>query len=99
MRKIFDKLVTGFFIIVLGSLWYCTKCFVKPSGYKIIIYDVFGNQIKMDGIRTNFNTYKVANNFISEYQKRFSQYSFSMASYMPIIQTNWLFQKIKNIQM
>ena len=39
MRKIFDKLVTGFFIIVLGSLWYCTKCFVKPSEYKIIIYD------------------------------------------------------------
>ena len=97
MRKIFDKVVTGIFVVVLGTLWYCTKCFVKPSEYKIIIYDVFGNQINVDGIRTNFNTYKVANNFIAEYQKRFSQYNFSMASDMPIIKTNWLIEKIKNL--
>ena len=95
MRKISDKLVTGFFVVVLGALWYCTKCWVKPSEYKIIIYDVFGNQIDIDGIRTNFNTPKVANNFISEYQNRFSQYSFSMASEMPIIKKRWALEKLK----
>jgi len=95
MRKITDKLVTGFFIILLGTLWYFTKCFVKPTKYKIIIYDVLGNQVNVDGVRTSFNTPKVANSYISEYQNRFLQYNFSLASEMPIIKRNWLFEKLK----
>jgi len=95
MRKIIDKLVTGFFIVLFGTLWYCTKCFVQPTKYKIIIYDILGNQVNVDGIRTSFNTPKVANNYISEYQNRFSQYNFSMASEMPIIKRNWVFEKLK----
>ncbi len=95
MRKIWDKFVTGFFVIILGTLWYCTKCIVNPIQYKIIIYDVLGNQVNIDGVRTDFKTPKVANNFISEYQEIFSQYSFSMASEMPVIKKNWLFQKLK----
>ena len=90
MRKILDICVTGFFIVTLGILWYCTKCFVKPTQYKIIIYDILGNQVNIDGVRTSFKTFKVANNFISEYQNRFSQYEFSMSSEMPIIKRNWL---------
>ncbi len=99
MQKILDKFVTGFFIVILGALWYCTKCFVKPSQYKIIIYDVLGNQIDIDGLRTSFNTSKVASSFISEYQNRFSQYRFSMSSEMPTIKRNWLIENLKRIQM
>ena len=98
MRKITDKFVTGFFVVTLGILWYCTKCFVKPSKYKVIIYDVFGNQVRIDGIRTNFNTPKVANNYISEYQNRFTHYDFSMSTEMPVIKRSWLFEKLKKIQ-
>ena len=96
MEKITDTLVTGFFVILLGALWYGTKCFVKPTKYKIIIYDVLGNQVDIDGVRISFNTPKVANNYISEYQNRFSHYYFSIASEMPIIKRNWLVKKIKN---
>lgn len=95
MRKILDKFITGFFVIMLGTLWYCTKCFVNPIQYKIVIYDILGNQVSIDGVRTDFKTPKVANNFISEYQDRFAQYSFSMASEMPVIKRNWLLQKLK----
>ena len=95
MREIWDKFVTWFFVIILGTLWYCTKCIVNPIQYKIVIYDVLGNQVSIDGVRTDFKTPKVANNFISEYQKRFFQYSFSMVSEMPIIKRNWLLQKLK----
>lgn len=98
MRKILDRCVTGFFIATLGILWYCTKCFVKPTQYKIIIYDILGNQVNIDGVRTNFKTFKVANNFISEYQKRFSQYEFSMSSEMPIVKRNWLLENLKKIR-
>jgi hypothetical protein len=93
--KIIDKTITGFFVITLGILWYATRCFVKPNQYRIIIYDVLGNQVNVDGIRTNFNTPKVANNYIVEYQNRFSHYSFSMAVEMPVIKRNLIFNKFK----
>ena len=87
MKKIVDKFVTGFFVITLGILWYCSSKYqVNPSKYTILIYDIFGNQIKIDGIRTSFNTYRVTNNYISEYQNRFPHYDFSMASEMPEIE-------------
>ena len=85
MIKIIDKIITGFFVITLGILWYSTKCFVKPNQYKIVIYDVLGNQIDIDGIRTNFNTPKVTNNYILEYQNRCPHYNFSTATEMPVI--------------
>jgi hypothetical protein len=85
MIKIIDKIITVFFVITLGILWYSTRCFVKPNQYKIVIYDVLGNQIDIDGIRTNFNTPKVANNYILEYQNRFSHYNFSIDTEMPVI--------------
>ena len=95
MGKSTDKLMTGFFVIVFGILWYCTKCIVKPNQYKLIIYDIFGNQINLDGVRTQFNTPKVANNYILEYQKRFSHYNFSLASEMPVVKRNKLIEIFK----
>ncbi|NNM36068.1 MAG: hypothetical protein HKO48_03020 [Nitrosopumilus sp.] len=95
MRKITDKFVTGFFVLVFGILWYFTKCIVKPYQYKIIIYDVFGNQINIDGIRTNFKTAKVAHNYIIEYKNRFSHYDFSLSTENPVIKRNKLFAILK----
>ena len=94
MKKIVDKFVTGFFVVILAILWYCSsKQHVRHDQYTIIIYDVFGNQLKIDGIRTNFNTYQVANNYIAEYQNRFPQYDFSMATEIPEIKRKILFIK------
>ena len=81
MIKILDKLVTGFFIVTLGILWYCSSKYqINPSQYTVIVYDVFGKQSKIDGIRTKFKTIDVAQSYISEYQKRFEGYSFSNGS-------------------
>lgn len=80
MKKILDKIITGFFIVTLGLLWYCsTKYYVKPNNYSIVIYDIFGKQVEMDNLRTNFKTHKVTQSYILEYQKRFPHYNFSMA--------------------
>ena len=96
MNKIFDKIVTGFFVVILGAFWYCsTKYHVKPNMYTIVVYDIFGKQIQMEEVRTDFKTQQVAQSFISEYQKRFPHYDFSLAIEIPQIKRK-LFSKNHN---
>jgi hypothetical protein len=98
MKKIIDKFVTGFFVAVLRILWYCSSKYqITPNQYTIVIYDVYGNQTKIDRIRTSFSTYQVANSYILEYQNRFVNHNFSMATQMPEIK-NRLLVIFKNIQ-
>ena len=86
MNKILDKIITGFFVLTLGILWYCSvRYYVKPNQYTIIVYDIFGKQVKIGGIRTNFKTHAAAQSYISEYQKRFAHYYFSMDTEIPEI--------------
>jgi len=99
MKKIIDKFVTRFFVVILGILWYCSSKYqVKPNQYTILIYVMFGKQIKIDKIRTNFNTYRVTNSYISEYQNRFPHYDFSMATEMPEIKRKTLLRIFKKNQ-
>jgi len=99
MKKIIDKFVTGFFVITLEILWYCSSKYqVKPNQNTILIYDVFGNQIKIDEIRTSFNTHRITNSYISEYQTKFPHYDFLMAAEMPEIKRKillWIFKKVQ----
>ncbi len=89
MRKVFDKMITGFFVIVLGTIWYCsTKYYVKPNDYKIIIYDVYGKQVNIKEIRTQFKTSKVAKSYVTEYKKRLPHYDFTIAIDEPKIKEN-----------
>ena len=99
MKKIMDKFVTGFFVITLGILWYCSSKYqVNPNQYMILIYDVVGNQIKIDEIRTSFNTHRITNSYISEYQNKFPHYDFSMAVEMPGIKRKILLGIFKKVQ-
>lgn len=85
MRKIFDKCITGFSVAVLGILWYCsTRYHVRPNQFTIIIYDIFGREVKIDGVRTNFKIKEVAQSYISEYRNRFQHHSFSIGEEIQI---------------
>ena len=86
----------GFLVITHWIFGYSTRCFVKHNQYKIVIYDVLGNQMDMNGVRINFNTPKVANNHILEYQNKFSHYNFSMVIEIPVVKRNLILEKIKN---
>ena len=100
MGKILDRFVTGFFVVTLGILWYCSsKHQVRQEQYRIIIYDVFGKQVKIDGVRISFSTYRVATNYISEYQDRFPHYDFSMATEISEIKRRPLLRIFKKNQM
>ena len=102
MGKILDKLGTGFFVVALGILWYCSTRYrqVKQDQYRIAIHDVYGRQVRIDGVRTSFGTHRVATSYISEYRNRFPHYDFSMASEIPEIKRrNPLLRIFKNNQM
>ena len=99
MKKILDKTIIEFFVIILGMLGYCSvKYHTKPNQYKIIIYNIFGWRIETGEIRTNFRTYQVARNFISEYQKINSYHNFSLSENISKIKTNSSFRIFKKIQ-
>lgn len=98
MIKILDEMITGFFVVTLGVLWYCSlKYYVKPSHHTIVIYDIFGKQSKIDGVRTRFKTREVAQSYISEYQKRFPYYNFSLSQEIPMMKNSG-FRIFKKIQ-
>jgi len=95
MKKIADKFITGFFVVLLGSLWYLsTKYYVKPNQYNIIIYDPLGKEFKIEEIRTEFKTKKVAMSYVREYKNRFPNYDFSLAEEIPQIKGRKIFSKI-----
>lgn len=77
MKKFFDRLITGFFVFVFGIAWFCTKYYVKPKPFRVIAYDVFGNETHLD-IRKEFQNINVAISFIKEYQKNFPHLNFSI---------------------
>lgn len=98
LLKYFDKIVTGLFVIFFSILWlFTTKYYVKPKEHVIIIYDVFGNKVNPNGIKTNFTRKDVALSFRREYQNRFPQYSFDFESFIPEIKRKTIIHRIKEL--
>ena len=63
----------GFMVILLK------KRFKKESKiFTIIVFDVYGNQTELPGIRINFKNYNVAYSFANFYKNEFPLYNFSV---------------------
>ena len=94
-NNIADKIVTAIFVGVFAIMWFCsTRYYEKPKQYLIIVYDVFGCQIFLEGLRTNFRTIEVATSYIKDYQETFPQYSFSLESFLPEIKRKTILELI-----
>ena len=88
-------MITGFFVSIFAVMWFfSTKYYERPKQYSLIVYDVFGKENNIDGIRNSFSTRDVASSFIKEYQRTFPQYSFSLASYIPKVKRKTIFDII-----
>lgn len=97
LNRFFEKLNTGFFIFVFGSLWlFSAKYYENPKRYHLIVYDVFGNINTVDGLKVSFHTRQVANSFVKEYQTLFPQYSFSLLSELPQKGRRRIYDVLKN---
>ena len=55
----------------------------RPKRYAVVIFDVFGKQSTIDGIRTEFKTHDVAWSFMKQYKKSYPLYNFALVSDMP----------------
>lgn len=55
----------------------------KPERYLIKVYDLFGEEFVIEGIRTEFNTHDVAWSFMKNYKKSYPLYNFALVSDLP----------------
>ncbi len=52
----------------------------RPKNYYIVIFDVYGKESSIDGIRTEFKTHDVAWSFMKQYKKDHPLYSFALVA-------------------
>jgi hypothetical protein len=55
----------------------------RPMHYFLKVYDVFGRESIIDGIRSEYKTYEVALSFMKEYKKLYPLYNFALVSDLP----------------
>lgn len=55
----------------------------RPKSYSIVVFDVFGKESTLDGIRTEFKTHDVGWSFMKQYKKSYPLYNFALVSDMP----------------
>jgi len=74
-------------VVILGSVFlFAITWLVKarphnrPKKYDVIVFDVFGKESKIDGIRTEFKTHDVAWSFMKQYKKMYPLYNFALVS-------------------
>ncbi|MFN3654589.1 MAG: hypothetical protein ACK4TO_04590 [Candidatus Nitrosotenuis sp.] len=98
--------VTGFFkeiggvlmlvlVFVFAFTWFLrARPHNKPKNYSVIIFDVFGNQIPIEGLRTEFKNHDVAWSFMKQYKKDYPLYNFAMVSDSPKSEKKTIFRYI-----
>ena len=76
----------GFVIVLAAALIFTIMWFLRaiphcrPKNYSIISFDVFGQESKIDGLRTEFKTYDVAWSFMKQYKKSYPLHHFALIS-------------------
>ena len=55
----------------------------RPRQYIIKVFDIFGQESKIDGLRSEFKTHDVAWSFMKQYKKSYPLYNFALVSDLP----------------
>lgn len=55
----------------------------KPKRYFIKTFDVFGEECKLEGLRSEFRTHDVAWSYMKQYKKSYPLYNFALVSDLP----------------
>ena len=82
--KEFGAVIVMMAVFAFAVTWLLrAKPHKRPQNYSIIVYDVYGNESKIDGLRTDFKTHDVAWSFMKQYKKFYPLYNFAMVSDLP----------------
>ena len=85
--------ITAVFVFALS--WVLkTRPVKRPNHYNVIIYDVFGNESAIEGLRTEFKTHDVAWSFMKQYKKSYPLYNFALVSESPKADKKTIFRYI-----
>lgn len=71
-------------VFVFAVAWLLkAKPHKRPQKYMIKVFDVFGHEFQIEGIRTEFKTHDVAWSFMKNYKKSYPLYNFALVSDLP----------------
>ncbi len=93
--KDFGAAIIMISIFVFAIAWLLrAKPHKRPEHYFVVPYDVFGNQSKIEGLRTEFKTHDVAWSFMKNYKKSYPLYNFALVSDIPNSERKTIFRYI-----
>lgn len=73
-----------FAVFVFAISWILrAKPHKRPARYFIKVFDVFGQETKIEGLRNDFKTHDVAWSFMKQYKKSYPLYNFALVSDIP----------------
>jgi hypothetical protein len=91
--KEFGAAIIMMSVFVFAIAWLLkAKPHKKPQNYSLIVYDVFGNESTIDGLRTEFKTHDVAWSFMKHYKKSYPLYNFALVSDLPNSEKKTIFK-------
>ena len=77
-------------VVILGSVFVFAIAWLlkarphnRPKNYHVVVFDVFGKESKIEGIRTEFKTHDVAWSFMKQYKALYPLYNFALVSKQP----------------
>jgi len=65
-----------------------------PKQYQVIVFDIFGKESQIDGLRTEFKNHDVAWSFMKFYKKSYPLHSFAMVAKQKNSQKQMIFRYI-----
>ena len=84
-----------FAVFVFAITWLMrAKPHKKPKHYLVKVFDVFGKETQIDGMRTEFQTHDVAWSFMKQYKKSYPLFNFALVSDLPNSQRLTIFRYI-----
>jgi len=82
-------------VFVFAIFWMIrAKPLKRPKKYTIVVFDVYGKESLIDGIRTEFKTYDVAWSFMKQYKQLYPLYNFALVSDVPKSNKKTIFRYI-----
>lgn len=83
------------FVFAFAFAWFLrARPHNRPKKYAVVPFDVFGNQVEIEGLRTEFRNHDVAWSFMKQYKKDHPMHNFAMVSDSPNSDKKTIFRYI-----
>jgi hypothetical protein len=82
-------------VVIFAFVWLLkARPHNRPKMYFVVIFDVYGSETTIDGIRTEFTTCDVAWSFMKEYKKSYPLHNFALVGDLPKSEKRTIFRYI-----